>query len=399
MKWFTRALFVAALIAFASPAFAAAPKAPAGGPPKKELTAEQKKKMEAGKDDLLKFINDRLKHRFTPVIQKVTVGSASVGKPVSVSVQTAYDTKGAKGSPVDKIAAVKVFYSLDGGKNWEDEVSLKKSGNAWTGSIPAIRKKGKVTYYVLVKDSYGNSSVDFPCKISSWPPMDDGCMISLGSDPAPEDDPTGKTPDDFDLWEARAGMDDKYVYYQMSVEGSIAKGSMNPVKITSYMGLIADAKALNEMADATEIMNAQNNSATRKKMESKADMIRIASYTPMAPAANSAMKACFLINPAKGVQVSKAAEAEKKKGKEMDEKAQKAAANEVMDDKSITCKKDGPDLFLRIDRKAMGQYVGNSGVVVFMLGYIDNMEVPMPKIMDVSNFFRYSLNQRAFTVK
>jgi len=87
------------------------------------------------------MLTDALKHRFVPVVMSLKTGPALKGKPVTVTVQAGYDDKRA----IDKVTEVSIFYSVDGGKNFNGPVALKKANaKTFSGQIPAIGKAGKV---------------------------------------------------------------------------------------------------------------------------------------------------------------------------------------------------------------------------------------------------------------
>ena len=236
--------------------------------------AAQKDKVE--RKDLLARAQDMFDHRFTPVIKDVKFGAAAAGKPIDVTVTVAYDDKRAE----DEVSDVRVYYSTDNGKRWKRPVKLKKSGNAWKGAIPK-QKKGKLLAFVWVQDSRGNVAVELPCKVSSWPPASDGCMVNAAHDPDPKDDKTSVFTNDLDVWKIQVGMDDKYLYVQQTVEGSINKGTMNPPKINSYLSILMAPSLANEVDDLTTLMNMDPGTA-KKKFKGKENMVKLMFWAPQA---------------------------------------------------------------------------------------------------------------------
>jgi hypothetical protein len=369
---------------------------------------------EEEKNNMIAMVNDRLKHRFAPAIKSVDFGPAAVGKPVKVTVKAAYEDKRA----IDKIVAAEVYYSIDDGKTFIGPVKLNAAGaGTFSGSIPGIKKAGKALVYPRVKDSFGNVAVDLPCKVSSWPPLGDGCMAGGAVDQEPVDDPIAKIENNFDIWDLRVGMDDKYFYINQNVEGKIDKGRMNPPHINMYMSMVVDTKELNEFNDATMLMNPDQK--TKDKYKSKAGLALPVIYAPLASSAMGGMMAAQEDQKKKeGAEAGKPGEKSEAPGAETDQKTaqpQKPAqptkipscfvprlssGKAEMDAKIVTCKADGPDLFIRLDRSIMPAGMKDSFSLLGTLnGFIDNFQTPMPTIREITGITRVTNKPHSFVVK
>ncbi len=379
MKNLTRAaltIAAAAVLALGMSVFVIAQesKAPAAGAPaagapgakgKPAITPEQQK-------NIINMVNEKLKHRFTPVIKSFDIGPAKVGKPVKVTISAAYEDKRA----IDKITEASVFYSINDGKNFIGPVKLAPAGaGKWSGNIPAIKKAGTVIAYPRVKDSFGNVAVHLPCNVGTWPPFGDGCMVSGAADPEPVDDPAAKVENNFDIWDLRVGLDGKYLYIDQNVEGDIDKGTMNPPHINAYIAMVVDSKTLNDFDDAGVLMQPD----AKDKFKDKANMAFTIMYAPLAKAAAG--------SDAK-MQIPSCAVP-----REVDGKMQ-------LDGKSVTCKPDGSDLYFRLDRSILPPSMKDSFIVLGSLsGFINNLQAPVPNIREVTAFTRVSMKPYSFNVK
>ena len=332
------------------------------------------KKLEA---DIMARVQEFLKHRFSAVIKSVKPGAAKVGKPIPITVDVAFDDKRA----IDKIAEVKIYYSTDGGEKWMRPVSLKKSGAAWSGNIPQQKAPGSLMYYTWVKDSYGKVTVELPCKVSTWPPADDKCMVNGAVDEDPKDDPTSKVPNNLDFWGFKVGMDDNYIYLQQTVEGSVTKGTTNPTNINSYMFAIFDVGLAKEIDDITAIMQP---GAAATKFKGKENMVWMGIYSPLAKAYMPGVKKdCFMPRAAAG----------KPKGKE----PQMPDMNTTM----VECKSKGPDLFIRVKKQGMASSMKSQ---VALMGGITMAVTDTQNLMngikfgDFMNMTRAVMNPRTLKI-
>jgi hypothetical protein len=275
--------------------------------------------------DVLARMTDILNHRFTPLVKNVKVGAAKAGQPISITVDAGFDDNRA----VDKISSVKVFYSGNNGQTWARPVALAKSGNSWTGSIPK-QAKGTLLYYVWAQDSSGNVSAELPCKVTTWPPSSDKCMVSGAVDPAPVDDPTSSIENNLDVWGFKVGMDDNYIYMQLTVEGSISKGTTNPPHINGYATALFDLTLAKEFDVSTMTSMMGNPDMAKKKFKGKENMMQTILYSPLGRGMAGANKDCFV-----------------PKFKVDDKNPPK------MDTSLVDCSAKGPDLFLRFSKKSL----------------------------------------------
>jgi hypothetical protein len=327
--------------------------------------------------DLLARAQDMFDHRFTPVIKDVKIGAAVAGKPIDVTVTVAYDDKRAK----DKVTDVRVYFSTDNGKKWMRPAKLKKSGSVWKGQIPK-QKKGKLLAYVWVLDSRGNVAVELPCKVATWPPASDGCMVKAAADPDPSDDKTSVFSNDLDIWSIQVGMDDTYLYIQQTVEGSINKGTMNPPKINSYLALLLAPSLAKEIDDLTTLMNMDPKTA-EKKFKGKENMVKVMFWAPQAKSFFNVKQDCFVPG-------------QPKPGAEQPMPEMKIDV--------IACKNKGPDLFFRYKKSDMDKSMNKE--VQVLGGLIMQATSTDPKTFmqglnlgDITNFTRVTWNPRTITVK
>ncbi|HOX28097.1 MAG TPA: hypothetical protein PLQ76_02965 [bacterium] len=373
----------AGLIVFSASAQTAKPgKAPMGKPgaPGKGKPAINQEEM----NNMVAMANAHLKHRFTPVIKSVSFGPAIAGKPVKVTLSAAYDDKKA----IDKIKQAAVYYSTDGGSSFNGPVMLKQSGAAWSGNIPAIKKKGKVIVMPWVKDSYGNVSVNLTCNVKSWPPVDDGCMAPAAVDKAPEDDPSSSVEDEFDIWEIKVGMDSQYLYLTQSVEGDISKGTMNPPHINAYIALAVETPELYKMSDITMMMSPD----AKEKYKGKENAAMIVFYAPLAKAAASSAASASSQKGGSGGGGMKIPTCGVPR---------MAGGKAEINSKDVTCKADGSELYIRIDKKLLTDSMKKGFTLLgAMDGFLDNLSgASLPKVREVANFTRVNVAPSSFTVK
>lgn len=393
------AIFVVAAAMMLLPVFAAAQMFGGGGGGDKGMSPEMQEA--AGK--MMTEFNKMLQHRFTPVISDVKVGNAVSGKPISISFKAAYDDKRA----VDKVVEADVYYSVDGGAAFMGPVKLKQgAGGVWAGQIPPISKKGKVIFYPWVKDSNGNVSLHIPCDVSKWPPFEDGCMAPGAVDREPVDDPKSLIEDNFDLWELYVGMDSKYIYIDQNVEGKISKGTMNPVHINAYLALLMDTKELYDFSDISVFMQ----QGSQDKYKDKADKAAMIMYAPLASkAAASATAAAGSKEPDKGAEPGKDADAARGTEPPKSEPViiPSCAVPRVgpdgkpfLDGKSITCKADANDLFIRLDRSVLAASMKNDFTLIGAItGFIKSFDMPIPVFRDIAGFTRIVVQPHSFVVK
>jgi hypothetical protein len=359
---------------------------------------------------MMNEFNKVLQHRFTPVVKNVTVGKAVAGKPIPVTVSAGYDDKRA----IDKVSEVAIYYSIDGGATFNGPVNLKpQSGGKWAGQIPAIAKKGKVIYYPRIRDSYGNVTVHIPCNVASWPPEDDGCMVSGAVDREPVDDPKSLVEDNFDLWEMYVGMDSKYIYLDQNYEGKVSKGTMNPLHVNAYLSLVVDTKELYDFNDISMFMGGGGKSeAEKEKLKKKADKAAMIWYAPLASKALASATAQTKTKTPK----DKDANATKDGATKGDAAAAKPAqplklppcgmprlgpdGKMMLDDKSVTCKALDTDLYIKVDRGVLNASMKNDFTVIGAIdGFISSFETPVPTFRDFACFTRVVFQQHSFVVK
>lgn len=348
-----------------------------------EEKADPAKKMENLNEDqqkaaggLIEMFNEKLKHRYAPVIRSVQVGDAKSGSPISVTVKASYDTE----TPVDRITEAAVFYVMEGKNNrLQGPFALASSGdNTFSGSIPAVEKSGKMYVIPWVRDSYGNVGVEMGCNVSSWPPFEDPCMVPGAVDAAPVDDPAALIEDDYDVWEFQVGMDDKYVYFMVDVEGLISKGTLNPPHINMYLSMLVDTQALYEIEDIMVFMSPD----AAEKYKDKADKAAMIIYAPLAPSIDSKIKECFIPRAGDG------------KG------GGGGFGGANLDSDNVSCKDDGSTLFTRVDKSILSKSMLESFSAMGSLnGFVDNPQVPLPTLREILPVTKAAWNPHVVTVK
>lgn len=339
-----------------------------------DMTPEERKKLqkhgEEFRDNMVKFINDRLKHRFVPSVVSAAVSPASPakGKPIKITVKLKRDPKA-----IDPVEAVEVFYTEPGGEYFDLQAELKGSGDNWTGTLPAFKKTGKVKYYIQARDAFGGLYSDLPCQVTQWPPVDDPCMITGAPDPEPVDDPKIKIGDDYDIWEVRIGQNGDSWHLQQNVQGKIYKGKLSPLKASMYTAMVVNSEMIADVDDIGMFFG--EDEKAQKAREANEGKSAFFGYTPIGPAIDPNFPACWM-----GM------------GKR-DQKKEEYTSN-------IECKKEDQDLFFRIKKKALGNKLKNDLTFIgAMTGFVDNIQIPFPKIMEFANFTRVVMVQRSFEVK
>ena len=402
--------------------------APAKPDPAAEAKASMTDAQKAQADNLFGMFQEKLKHRFAPVIRNVAIGPARVGQPVSVTVRAGYETQ----SPIDRIVKAAVFYRLGTSGRLYGPVVLKSAGgDSYKGNIPPISKPGRLIVIPWVKDSYGNVGVDIPCAVSSWPPFEDPCMAPGAVDPDPVDDPAALIEDDYDIWEFQIGMDDKYIYFMTDVEGEISKGTLNPSHINAYLSMLTDTQELYGFEDISVLMGG-GGGAGAEKFKGKEDKFSMIFYAPLAT--SFGMKSCFI---PKFSEIGKAGKSAGDKdaaaGSAGDKPAESAAAqpegntaaqpggegaaagqpgaqggekkepmdlSKFMDTVHVKCDVDGSTLFTRLDKSVISQTMWKSlSVVGAINGFIDNPQMPLPKLREILPITKANYSPHVVEVK
>lgn len=173
----------------------------------------------------------------------------------------------AKSSVTAKLNSVTGYYSSNGGSVWKSIAMMQdaKDPVKWFGPLPG-RARGAVTLvaYDAANDAGGNL-VELACVQKKWPPPESylksdclrldadmfrtcvedrlpkGCLFSGGAEQPPVDDLPARAGDDLDIVGFRIGFDDKFLYFDMTVQRTIAAGSITPIALNQYSVMIFDA--------------------------------------------------------------------------------------------------------------------------------------------------------------
>ncbi|MEW5945735.1 MAG: hypothetical protein AB1742_06015 [bacterium] len=376
-----KAILLFLLIVFCAPGFAgeAGKNGTAAKPKVKtwdEMSEEERQKAReeyrVHRDNMIKFFNDRLKHRFVPEVRSASVKPAAPRAGDAVTVETTISYPKEKNTE-DEITDAWIYYTAPGEKYFDFQEEMKDSGGGrWTAKLEPFDESGKVMYYVQARDSAGNVYSDLPCEVASWPPFDDPCMVSGATDAEPVDDEKIQVEDAYDIWEIRVGMDKEHWYIHQNVEGKVKKGTLNPFHVSMYTAILLDTAMLADLSDIAIFMG-QSPESDRAR-QSKEGMSAWIGYTPLGPMVHPDAPGCWM-----GVART-------------DEKQP--------DTENIKCQADGSDLFFRVKKNRLPETMKtNMTLVGASTGYIENVDVPFPKIREVTNFSRLSWNARSFIVK
>lgn len=335
-----------------------------------ELSDEAKKNIA----NLIAMLDKKLKHRFTPEVLSVEIFPARPKQDEPIKVTAIVKDNEMS---IDTTKKVYLYYSLDNGKKWKEKVILekKKGEDIWVGTIPPIKKKGRVIYYIWAQDSSFNVYSDIPCKVSKWPPFDDGCMVPIAADNEPVDDEMGKVIDNLDLWEIKVGMDDKYFYIHQNVEGEISGGTMEPLKANAYVSVLFDPREIANLNDISVFIPKGDEEKERKTNKPRPEIKsgKFISYAPLGPFIHKEVKACFIGYNSNGKPVA--------------------------DEKNISCKKDGSDLVFRIKKEVLKDIQNYIGIVGGMTFYVNDPKMPLPYIQEFSPFSTVKFEPRYFEVQ
>jgi len=160
-----------------------------------------------------------LMHTSFPAIEEVTLPSPpQPKKPTVVSAKITISTEEEETS----IASAQLGYSIDG-KEWKYVEMKVREGDIYTAEIPGFPAGTEVTYYISVKDVFGNVSTEMPFK-TSWAEVKKKLVQGAKDIDNSED----IVKDDLDILDTKMGYDDEYVYLSFTVQGKISGGTLDP---------------------------------------------------------------------------------------------------------------------------------------------------------------------------
>jgi hypothetical protein len=183
-----------------------------------------------GTDETLRNIQQRM---YPPEVHEVTLDPAvpAAGQPITISAKIYNPTD----ITDDYTTQAWVMYSTDGGASLQTvEMTEGNDSQTWTAELPAFDTGTEAIYGFRAIDTSTNIYTESPCKVASWPPEEDHCMFDIAVDDYPVDDKSSLIPDDFDILGIRAGMDDRYMYIEISVQGIVTPGTVSPVYASVY---------------------------------------------------------------------------------------------------------------------------------------------------------------------
>ena len=160
-----------------------------------------------------------LMHTSFPAIEEVTLPSPpQPKKPTVVSAKITISTEEEETS----IASAQLGYSIDG-KEWKYVEMKVREGDIYTAEIPGFPAGTEVTYYISVKDVFGNVSTEMPFKTSR---AEVKKQLVQGAKDIDNSEDIVK--DDLDILDTKVGYDDEYVYLSFTVQGKISGGTLDP---------------------------------------------------------------------------------------------------------------------------------------------------------------------------
>ncbi|PIU67750.1 MAG: hypothetical protein COS84_03710, partial [Armatimonadetes bacterium CG07_land_8_20_14_0_80_40_9] len=112
--------------------------------------------------------------------------------------------------------------SIDG-KEWKYVEMKVREGDIYTAEIPGFPAGTEVTYYISVKDVFGNVSTEMPFKTSR---AEVKKQLVQGAKDIDNSEDIVK--DDLDILDTKMGYDDEYVYLSFTVQGKISGGTLDP---------------------------------------------------------------------------------------------------------------------------------------------------------------------------
>ena len=161
-----------------------------------------------------------LMHTSFPAISEVTTlpSPPQPKKPTVVSAKITISTEEEETS----IASAQLGYSIDG-KEWKYVEMKVREGDIYTAEIPGFPAGTEVTYYISVKDVFGNVSTEMPFKTSR---AEVKKQLVQGAKDIDNSEDIVK--DDLDILDTKVGYDDEYVYLSFTVQGKISGGTLDP---------------------------------------------------------------------------------------------------------------------------------------------------------------------------
>ncbi len=305
--------------------------------------------------NIVRKISNMMRDQLPPYFASVTVKtqSSDAGRRVTIKLKTepGYSENGKKAP----IIAVGAQMSTNKEKTWkavELNNEAARAGQITQWSASADIGGGAPTVALRAKDEKLRMAVTVPCKVSAWPAaaamwrtscvqlqdkkLDSclakqtpaGCMIQIAQDEPPVDDMPYTAGDDLDMIASYIGYDDKYIYLSMTVQREISPGSLTPIMLHQYAFVLM---LPNKIAPATEDRIPHNGIIVR--------------YMPQGETAPGFIDPCGIIT--------------------------LGADNKyILDTKSATCSAEGPFLFMKIDRLALGTDKVNELLVIAHTGTV-----------------------------
>jgi len=298
--------------------------------------------------DVQDLITQLLDTRFPPELKgyKLSPAEPVAGQPTKITVDISNDASVTS----DTTSGVTVYYMVNWTEPWQSIELESGDSKSWTGELPAFNSGDEVVFAIRAIDSSTNVFSTIPCKVIPEEEIltakhlndctkvaspdvsacvDDlkphGCLMRISADEDPLDDEDAKIPVDSDYVDYRVGYDDNYIYLDLTVQGKIYQGTMNPIDIRAYASLILNPDKIGKIKNLDALLAAGGGA--------------VLLYAPLADMAGGLVKSCALIY---------------MKGKEA-----------VQDDKAVQCKTKNNHLVYKIKKSALPAAIGANSSSIY----------------------------------
>ncbi|HOX28287.1 MAG TPA: hypothetical protein PLQ76_03935 [bacterium] len=320
--------------------------------------------------DLQDMIQRLLATRFPPELKGYTLEPADpvAGQPTKITVKISNDPSVTQ----DETGMVNIYYMVNSDMVWKT-ITLEGDGKTWTGEFPAFNSGDEIIFSIHAVDSSLNAFTTVPCTVianeelfvkdyvdgdctrseeglkACENALPRGCMMKMATDDDPLDDPDDQIIPDGDFVDYRIGYDDNAVYADLAVQNKISEGTMNPIDIHGYVGLVLNPDKIGKVKDLDSLLNSGGGA--------------ILLDAPLAAMAGGLIKPCFY--------------------------GYMQGNTTIMDEKAVSCKARSNHLTFAIKKDALKKIGENkSGVYQFLWAGATITNFPTPiegKPYDVSH--------------
>lgn len=290
--------------------------------------------------NIVRRISNMMREQLPPEFasESVRTLAAESGGRVSISIKT--EPGHSEDDNKAPVISVGAQVSADGGRTWRSGGLDNKNAAAggitvWEGAIDIGAGSEAIASFRAV-DEKQRVAVTLPCSVKKWPPVEEmwdascvqfqdsrldaclgrinpaGCMVQMAQDQPPVDDMPYTAGDDLDLIASYIGGDSEYIYLSMAVQRSVSPGSLTPIMLHQYAFVMMSP---NRIAPASE-----------DRIPHDGILVR---YMPQGETAPDFVQPCAIVTMG-----------------EEDEY--------VLDTESVECVCEGPFVFFKLDRAALG---------------------------------------------